>query len=158
MSDNTILLGQGYFWQQLSVGQSFRTLRRTITEADLIGFIGCTGQTEILFIDADFEGAIKSRGRPVPSALTYSLIEGLLMQTLLQSAGLALLEVSQKIIGPVCVSDSIYADVEITDVRPTSKSGRAVVTALVVVKNQNGEPVMRYDVKRLIAGIPETRT
>lgn len=156
MLDDIILLGQGYFWQQLAIGQKFRTLRRTITEADLIAFVGCTGQTEILFIDATFDGAIKARGRPVPSALTYSLIEGLLMQTLLRSAGLALLEISQKVVGPVSVSDTIYGEVEITDVRPTAKSGRAVVAARVVVKNQRADTVTEYDVKRLIAGVPES--
>lgn len=155
MMNAPILLGQGYFWQDLSVGQEFRSLRRTITEADLVGFIGCTGQTEILFIDETFDGAIKSHGRPVPSALTYSLIEGLLMQTLLQSAGLALLEVSQRIVAPVCVSDSVHGLVTITEVRPTSKSGRAVVTAHVSVFNQSDTMVMEYDVKRLIAGRPE---
>lgn len=149
-----ILLGQGYFWEDLSVGQIFRTLRRTITEADLVNFIGCTGQTEVIFIDAHFEGAIKAGGRPVPASLTFCLIEGLLMQTLLQSAGLALLEMAQKVIGPVKVTDTIYGVVEITDIRPTSRSGRAIVTARVLVKNQNDDPVLDYEVKRLIAGRP----
>src|SRR5699024_5522664 len=119
MSDSVIQLGQGPYWQDLEVGQRFRTLRRTITEADLIHFVGVTGQTEIMFIYATFEGAIKG-ARPVPSALTYSLIEGMLMQTLIQNAGLALLEVSQRIKAPVLVGDSIHGDVEITGLRQTS--------------------------------------
>jgi 3-hydroxybutyryl-CoA dehydratase len=154
VAESIRLLGQGLFWQELAVGQLFRTLRRTITEADLIGFIGVTGQTEILFIDATFEGAIKGEGRPIPSALTYSMIEGLLMQTLLQNAGLALLEVSQTIKAPVVIGDSIHGLVEITEVRPTSKSGRAVVASRVSVVNQDEVLVMAYDVKRLIAGRP----
>ena len=36
-------LGLGFTWEQLSVGQKFRTLNRTITEADLMMFVGCTG-------------------------------------------------------------------------------------------------------------------
>lgn len=154
MSDSVTLLGQGPFWQELEEGQRFRTLRRTITEADLINFIGVTGQTEIMFIDATFQGAIKG-GRPVPSALTYSLIEGMLMQTLIQNAGLALLEVTQRITAPVLVGDSIHADIELTGLRPTSKGNRAVVDSRVTVINQNDITVMEYDVKRLLAGRPE---
>jgi len=153
MHNEIPLLGQGPFWQALDVGQRFRTFRRTVTEADLVNFIGATGQTEVIFIDADYPGAIKG-GRPVPSALTYSLIEGILMQTLLQNVGLALLELHQVIKAPVLVNDSVYAMVEITDIRPTSKSGRAVVTQQVTVFNQNAVTVMEYSVKRLLAGQP----
>ena len=37
------LLGAGYTWQELSVGQRFRKFRRTITETDIINFISVTG-------------------------------------------------------------------------------------------------------------------
>lgn len=153
MHDEIPLLGQGLFWQELEQGQRFRTFRRTVTEADLINFIGVTGQTEVIFIDADYPGAIKG-GRPVPSALTYSLIEGILMQTLLQNVGLALLELQQVIKAPVMVGDAVQAVVQISDVRPTSKSGRAVVTQQVTVSNQHAVVVMQYSVKRLLAGRP----
>ena len=39
-------LGMGFTWEQLSPGQKFRTLNRTITEADLVMFVGCTGMVE----------------------------------------------------------------------------------------------------------------
>ncbi len=154
MTDSITQLGQGPFWQDLEVGQRFRTLRRTITETDLISFIGITGQTEVLFIDATFQGAIEG-ARPVPAALTYSLVEGMLMQTLLQNAGLALLEVNQRPKAPVLVGDSVHGEVEITALRPTSKGNRAVVDSRVTVINDKDIAVMEYDVKRLIAGRPE---
>lgn len=145
------LLGQGYHWQDISVGQRFRTWRRTITETDLVSFIGVTGMLEAIFIDADFEGgAIK--GRPVPAALTYSLIEGFQFQTMIQGTGLAMLELTQKVHAPVLVGDSVWATVEVTEIRPTSKSGRAVVTSRVEVFNQDNRNVMTYTATRLLAG------
>ena len=55
-------LGQGFYWQDLMVGQQFRTFRRTVTEADLVGFIGVTGMLEVMFIDAEpLEGGIAGR-------------------------------------------------------------------------------------------------
>ena len=37
------LLGHGFFWQDLEVGQKFQTFNRTVTETDLVNFISCTG-------------------------------------------------------------------------------------------------------------------
>jgi 3-hydroxybutyryl-CoA dehydratase len=147
-------LGQGYYWQELEAGQQFRTFRRTVTEADLIGFIGVTGMLEVMFIDAaPLEGGIA--GRPVPAALTYTLIEGLLLQTMIQGTGLAMLELTQKIHVPVRVGDSIDALVRVDGIRPTSKGGRAIVDSTIEVFNQRRECVMTYTARRMLAGRAE---
>lgn len=144
-------LGQGFVWQDLQVGQRFRTFRRTVTETDLVQFIGVTGMLEAIFIEEGYEGAAMP-GRAVPGALTYALIEGFILQTMIQGTGLAMLELHQKILAPVVVGDTIEAMVEVTDIRPTSKSGRAVVTSRIDVFNQNAVLVMTYTATRLLAG------
>ena len=146
-------LGQGFYWQDLQVGQKFRTFQRTVTETDLVQFISVTGMLEAIFIDADHEGAMS--GRPVPAALTYTLIEGLLLQSMIQGTGLAMLELVQKILAPVRVGDRIGAVVEITGIRPTSRHGRAIVDSHIEVYNQRGEHVMHYEAKRMLAGRPQ---
>lgn len=146
------LLGQGRYWQDLTVGQRFKTLNRTVTEADLMNFIAVTGMTEAIFIDATFDGAMG--GRAVPGALTSGLIEGLQFQTLLQATGLALLEMTIKAVKPVFVGDTIHAIITIEGVRETSKGGRGLVQSSVDIRNDDGQTVMTYDVKRLIAGRP----
>ena len=144
-------LGQGFVWQDLQVGQRFRTFRRTVTESDLVQFINVTGMLEAIFIEEGYEGGAM-RGRPVPGALTYTLIEGFILQTMIQGTGLAMLELHQKILGPVIVGDTIQALVEVTDIRPTSKHNRAVVTSKITVYNQRHEVVMEYTAVRLLAG------
>lgn len=148
---NLVKLGQGVYWQEIEVGQRFRTYRRTVTETDLVNFIAVTGMLEAIFIDAKYEGAAIA-GRLVPAALTYSLIEGFILQTMIQGTGLAMLEMAQKIHGPVRVNDSIWAVVEITEIRPTSKNNRAVVGSHANVFNQNDELVLSYTCKRMLAG------
>jgi 3-hydroxybutyryl-CoA dehydratase len=146
-------LGLGFTWEQLSVGQRFRTLNRTITEADLMMFIGTTGMVEVIFTDHTFgagRGAIQ--GRFVPAALTYSLIEGLLCQSMIQGTGLAMLEMSKKVLKPVRVGDTVHGEVEITSVRPTSKGGRGIMASKVNIKNQDGEVVIAYEATRMLAG------
>lgn len=144
-------LGQGYVWQDLHVGQQLRTFRRTVTETDLVNFIGVTGMLEAIFIEDGYEGSAMA-GRPVPGALTYTLIEGFILQTMIQGTGLAMLELHQKILAPVVVGDTIEAQIEVTDIKPTSKSGRAVVTSRIDVFNQHGTAVMTYTATRLLAG------
>lgn len=144
-------MGQGLYWQDLQLGQRWRTFRRSITEADLVNFINATGMLEAIFIEDGYEGGA-IRGRPVPGALTYTFIEGFILQSMIQGTGLAMLELHQKILAPVLVGDSIGAVVEVTGIRPTSKGNRAVVTSLITVTNQRGEPVMEYTATRLLAG------
>lgn len=144
-------LGQGFYWQDLAVGQRFRTFARTVTEADLVNFIGVTGMLEAIFIEDGFADAAMP-GRPVPGALTYALIEGFILQTMIQGTGLAMLELHQKILAPVRVGDTIDATVEVVAIRPTSRSGRAVVTSRIDVFNQHRTPVMTYTATRLLAG------
>lgn len=148
-----ILLGRGYYWHDLHVGQEFITYGRTITETDLMNFITLTGMTEIIFTDVNHKGAIQ--GRVVPGALSYTLIEGLLVQGMIQGTGMALLEIEKKIIKPVCVGDTIHGHVCIENIRPTSQHGRAVVASKVSIINQNDVTVATYVAKRLLAGDPK---
>jgi 3-hydroxybutyryl-CoA dehydratase len=146
-------LGLGFTWEQLSPGQRFRTLNRTITETDLVMFTGVTGMLEVIFTDHTFgveKGAIK--GQFVPAALTYSLIEGLLCQSMIQGTGLAMLELKKQVLAPVRVGDTIYAEIEVTSVRPTAKGNRGIVVSKIDVKNQTGEIVIAYEATRMLAG------
>lgn len=146
-------LGQGYYWQELNEGNILKTFRRTVTETDLVNFISVTGMLEELFIDASHQSGPVT-GRLVPAALTYSLIEGMLLTTMIQGTGLALLETHMKAVAPVLVGDTIYATVEVTDLRPTTKNNRAIVTSQVEVYKQDDSAVLSYKVVRMLAGDP----
>lgn len=146
-------IGQGFYWQDLVVGQVFETFHRTITEADLVLFIGCTGMLESIFIEEGYAGSA-IEGRPVPGALTYAIIEGFILQSMIQGTGLAMLELQQTIHSPVRVGDTIGASITVAAVRPTSKNDRAVVTSEITVHNQHGTCVMTYTATRLLAGRP----
>ncbi|WP_431271180.1 MaoC family dehydratase [Dankookia sp. P2] len=150
MSETPSLLGQGFHWQDLAEGQRFRSFRRTVTEADLVGFVGVTGMQEPLFVDATLGGALGPR--PVPAALTHALIEGIVLAGMAHGTGLALLETHIRARAPVRVGDTIGAELAVTGICSTSAGNRAVVTSEVTVTNQRGETVMDYTVKRLLAG------
>ena len=149
MDKQSVQLGKGYTIEDLKPGDRFVTNRRTITESDLIAFISTTGMLETIFIDTTKQGAMP--GRPIPGTLTHCFIEGMILQTLFQGTGLALLETRIEPRSPVCVGDSIHGEIVITKVQKSTKPGRGVVTSNVLVVNQRGGLVMSYEAVRLIA-------
>jgi acyl dehydratase len=146
-------VGLGFHWNDLKVGQRFRTVGRTITEADIVNFINCTGMTEVIFTNLEYlrtESAIK--GRVAPGALVFSFAEGLLMQATMQGTGLAFLNMSFDVKGPTLAGDTIHAECEVVEIRPTKTGNRGLVRTRNEVKNQRGETVLVYDPLRMMKG------
>ena len=145
-------VGYGLTWEDYTVGERYKTLGRTITEADIINFIGVTGMNEVLFTDHTFTIGVAAAGRAAPAALTYSLIEGIICQYLIQGTGLAMLELQKRILAPVVVGDTVYAEIEVLSVRKTSKGNRGIVKTRNDIVNQRGDVVITYDATRMVAG------
>lgn len=148
MSDAPAVVGRGYYYEDLQVGLRFRTHRRTLREADLASFINLTWLTEELFAVADDSGRA-IRGRPVPGALVYAFAEGLLLPTI-QHTGLAFLNATLDVKGPTLVGDTIHVEVEIAEMRLTSKGDRGLVRSANSVLNQRGETVLAYNPLRML--------
>ncbi|WP_315763976.1 MULTISPECIES: MaoC family dehydratase [unclassified Bradyrhizobium] len=116
-------------------------------------FVTLTGMIDSAFLDATIVGPMG--GRPVPGALTFSIVEGFIIQSLIRGTGIAMLGCTQEAIAPVHVGDTVHAIVEFTGVRPTSQGNRAIVDSTIIVFNQRSNPVLRYTSRRMIAGRPE---
>jgi acyl dehydratase len=153
MTDAVPLVGVGFHFEDLDVGARFRTHRRTITEADLVGFVNVTWFAEELFTVADETGrAIE--GRAVPGALVYSFAEGLLLPTM-QGTGLAFLNATLDVKRSTLVGDTIHVQCEVTERRLTSKGDRGLVRFANKVINQHGETVLEYNPLRLLRRRPD---
>lgn len=147
-------LGTGLFWEDTPAGFRFRTLGRTITDADITNFVSVTGMLEVLFTDLEYlrEESLFEGRRLVPGALVYTLIEGLLMQSVVQRTGLAFLGLEMTVKGPTFSGDTVHAEIEVLESRAASKPGRGIVKTRNAVKNQRGEVVMVYTPARLVKG------
>ena len=148
-------LGVGWNWRDLAIGDRFVTYGRTLFEADLLNFVTLCGFSEELFTNKEY---IKSHapmrgGHPVPGALVYSMAEGLVIPTTLQGSGLAFLSMGFDIKGPTYVGDTIHVEIELTEIKPTSKDpSRALVRTTNTVNNQKGETVLVYTPLRMLQG------
>lgn len=145
-------IGFGFTWEDYTPGDRFKTLGRTVTETDIINFVGVTGMNEVLFTDHTLTIGVAAAGRAAPAALTYSLIEGIICQHLIQGTGLAMLELEKKILAPVLAGDTVHAEIEVLSVRQTSKDNRGIVKTRNDIVNQRGETVITYEATRMIAG------
>jgi len=147
-------LGLGLRWEDTPTGFRFRTIGRTITEADITLFVGVTGMTEVLFTNVEYlkEQSLYGGRRLVPGALVYSLAEGLLMQSIVQGTGLAFLGTDMEVLGPTFAGDTIRLEVEVLESRATSTPGRGFVMTRNTVCKQDGQQVMVYSPKRLVKG------
>ncbi len=147
--DQTLpVVGRGFCFEDLKVGQKFRTHRRTIAESDLMTFVNLTWLTEELFtVEEDDGRAIK--GRAVPGAMIYAFAEGLLLSTM-QDTGLAFLNAELDIKGPTRVGDTIHVEVEVTEARLTSKGDRGLVRTANKIINQHGATVITYNPLRML--------
>lgn len=134
------------------MGAAFHTYGRTITETDLVNFATLSGMVDSGFLDATRVGPMGAR--PVPGALTYSISEGFIVQSLIRGTGIAMLSCALEALAPVHVGDTIHARIVIDGVRPTSQGNRAIVDATITVVNQEAAPVLRYTSRRMIAGRP----
>jgi acyl dehydratase len=153
MSDAEPLV-RGKTWEEMPVGSRFRTASRTITEPDLVNFITMFGFNEPLFWDARHAATAGFKGRLVPGALTYSMAEGLVIQShILHGTGLAFMGMQLDVKRPVYVGDTIHAVVEVTESRAASSGpDRGVVTTRISVRNQDDEEVLVFVPVRLIRG------
>ncbi len=145
-------LGLGMYYEDLPVGRVFKTIGRTVTEADITNFVNATGMVEVLLTNIEFlkeESDIKQR--LAPGALGYCFAEGLLVQSTMQHTGFAFLHMDLNVHGPVFAGDTIHVEVEVIEVRLSkNRPGRGLVRTRNKVVKQDGTVALTYTPLRMI--------
>ena len=145
-------VGLGFYFEDMPVGRKFKTIGRTVTDADITNFVNCTGMVEVLFTNLDFlahDSDIK--GRVAPGALVYSFAEGLLVQSTMQHTGYAFLGMEFNIEGPVFSGDTIHVECEVIEARASkSRPGRGLVRTRNRIVKQDGTVAITYTPLRMI--------
>lgn len=142
-------LGIGFHFEDLAVGDTFRTTHRTLFEADLAAFCNLTWLTEELFTRATGRAEMALPERVVPAALVYAFAEGLMLP-MMQHTGLAFLEADLRVRAPTRVGDTIHVACEVIEARPTSDGKRGLVRTRNRVLRQDGVVTLEYDPLRLL--------
>jgi acyl dehydratase len=146
------MTSEGLNFEGHTVGATYRTAARTVSETDIVTFVNLCGFIEPLFMDMEYvarESIYKRRA--APGALTFALAEGLIIQTgLIHGTGMAYLGGEIRVVAPVLEGDTIRVEVEIADKRETKKPDRGIVTYRHRVLNQRDEVVIDAKIQRMI--------
>ncbi len=140
------------YFEDVDVGHRLVTGGRTVTEADLVNFAGVSGDFNPLHLDAEFAKDSIFGQRVAHGVLVLAVATGL-RQGLGAFAGtlMGLLEIrSWRFLAPVFVGDTVSVETEITELRPTSKPDRGVVTQRITVRNQDGVNVQEGEFVALL--------
>lgn len=150
------MFSKGLTFEETTIGTTFHTSARTVSETDIVNFVNLCGFTEPIFMDMEFVARDSVFGRrAAPGALTFALAEGLIIQTgAIHGTGMAFLGGDLRIGGPVLQGDTIRVEVEAVDKRETKKPDRGIVTYQHRVRNQRGELVLEAKVQRMIKRAP----
>jgi acyl dehydratase len=150
--DSMQIVGLGFYFEELPVGRQFKTIGRTVTEADITNFVNCTGMVEVLFTNLEFlahESDIKQR--LAPAALVWAFAEGLLVQSTMQHTGFAFLHMELNVENPVFAGDTIHAECEVVEARRSkSRPDRGLVRTRIRVLKQDGTVALTYTPLRMV--------
>jgi acyl dehydratase len=147
----------GRYYDDWAIGDRItHDIRRTVTETDNLLFSVMTHNPQPLHIDAEAATASEFGQILVNGTFTFALMIGLsvgdtTLGTLVANLGYDKLVMPK----PVFLGDTLRAETEVTDLKPSkSRPGAGIVTFTHVLLNQRGETVCRCLRMALIQGTP----
>jgi len=133
------------YFEDFTVGETFTTPGRTVTDADVTDFAGVSGDFYSLRTDREFAKRNIFHERIAHGVLTLAMTEGLWMrlgifeETLVAFYGIDELRFTK----PVFIGDTIRVTLTVAEKREKKELG--LVTLKNDVVNQNGENVLKFD-------------
>jgi acyl dehydratase len=148
----------GYRYADLHVGMTFRSPGRTITDADLVGFAGLTGDYSELHTSEVYAKNSQFGRRVAHGLLGLAYAHGLMWARTgeLRETAVAFLGINDwKFLGPIFVGDTIFVNYKISELRDSkSRPTQAIAVFDVSVLDQNDRMVQRGSKTLLLSKIP----
>jgi acyl dehydratase len=148
----------GYRYADLHVGMSFRSPGRTITDADLVGFAGLTGDFSELHTSEVYAKNSQFGRRVAHGLLGLAYAHGLMWPRTgeLRETAVAFLGINEwKFLGPIFVGDTIFVNYQISELRDSkSRPTQAIAVFDVSVVDQNDRMVQRGSKALLLSKVP----
>lgn len=148
----------GYRYADLHVGMAFRSPGRTITDADLVGFAGLTGDFSELHTSEVYGKASEFGRRVAHGMLGLAYAHGLMWARTgeLRETAIAFLGMSDwRIIEPIYIGDTIFVNYVICELRESkSRPTQAIATFDVSIVDQNERVVQRGKKALLVSKVP----
>ncbi|MBT3337420.1 MAG: dehydratase [Anaerolineae bacterium] len=148
---------RGMYFEEFEVGQKMFSPGRTITETDVVGFAGLSGDYNLIHTDAEYSKNSPFGARVAHGLLGLSIASGLALRTgVLEGTVMAFREInSWKFVKPIFIGDTIRVEMEIVETKAMKRLGGGKVELLFNVLNQSDETTMKGVWSVLVMGKPE---
>jgi 3-hydroxybutyryl-CoA dehydratase len=131
-------------YDDIEVGRKIVTLRRTVTEADIVNFAGLSGDFNPLHTDEQWvREQTPFRGRIAHGLLSTALASGLQSEYAYDWDIVAYLECLRRFQAPVYPGDTIQARYEVTDKRASKSNPETGVVSLEIALVNQDEKVVQ---------------
>ncbi len=143
-------MSDALFLEDLEVGRTWKSPARTLTECDIVGFAGLTGDFDPLHVDREF-AAETPYGKPIAHGLLgLSLMAGL-SSTCPRVRTMALVRVDQWMFHrPIFIGDTVHVVTEVDSITPRGRRSGEVVWFRKLI-NQRGECVQSGRISTLVS-------
>jgi len=145
-------------YEDLHVGMKFRSPGRTITDADLVGFAGLTGDFSELHTSDVYAKSSQFGRRVEHGMLGLAYAHGLMWPRTgeLRETAIAFLGISDwRFLGPIFVGDTIFVNYELAELRDSkSRPSQAIAMFDVAVVDQNDRVVQQGRKALLVSKVP----
>jgi 3-hydroxybutyryl-CoA dehydratase len=143
-------MSDALFLEDLEVGRTWKSPARTLTECDIVGFAGMTGDFDPLHVDREF-AAETPYGKPIAHGLLgLSLMAGL-SSSCPRVRTMALVRVDQWMFHrPIFVNDTVHVITEVESITPRGRRSGEVVWHRKLI-NQRGECVQSGKISTLVS-------
>jgi acyl dehydratase len=147
----------GLYFEEFTVGQSVKTIGRTISEDAIFSFAGLTGDFNQIHTDAAFASKTQFGQRIAHGLLGMSISVGLIMQTgLLEGTVLAFREIQDwRFVKPFFIGDTVHAVLTIAETKALPRIGGGSLIASVEALNQNDEVCQKGTLNLLVLSKPK---
>lgn len=134
---------RGRTFDEFTVGDTFETAQRTVTEADIAIFAGLSGDYNPLHTNDEYAKTTPFGRRIAHGLLTFAITTGLINQLgIFEGTTLGLLGTSEKFKNAVLPGDTIRVVIEVVGKKETSKPGRGILEVKTSTINQREEVVL----------------
>jgi acyl dehydratase len=142
------------FFDDFQVGERFYIPSRTMTEALFTAFQSASGDNHPIHYDLPY---CQSKGHPGLLAHGYQVTiqtaaGASMLAHVMGDALIAFLDQSSRFLKPVYAGDTVYPELEITDLKPQRSTG--VMSVMSTVHNQRGLLVMEGEQRYLLRRRP----
>lgn len=148
---------RGMYFEEFAPGQKVVTIGRTITEADVVGFAGLSGDYNQIHTDAAYARSTPFGQRIAHGLCVLSIASGLAVQTgIMEGTVLAFREINEwKFSNPAFFGDTIHVVMEVQEVKALPRLGAGNVTLSLEVFNQEGKSLQKGKWSVLILARPK---